>query len=81
MPFRAALSAVTLNPARVLGKMTEIGTLAVGSRADVTVLEERAEDARRSGRDHRDGAAVDSPTRAASGPADRLEPAAGARCR
>lgn len=44
MPFHAALSAVTLNPARVLGEMTEIGTLAVGSRADVTVLEERAED-------------------------------------
>jgi dihydroorotase len=44
MSFRAALSAVTLNPALVLGEMTEIGTLAVGSRADVTVLEERAED-------------------------------------
>jgi dihydroorotase len=44
MPFHAALAAVTVNPARVLGGADEIGTLAIGSRADVTVLEERAED-------------------------------------
>ena len=44
MPFHAALAAVTVNPARVLGEVDEIGTLAIGSRADVTVLEERAED-------------------------------------
>ena len=39
MPFHAALAAVTVNPARVLGESDEIGTLAIGSRADVTVLE------------------------------------------
>ena len=44
MPFHAALAAVTVNPARVLGDADEIGTLVVGSRADVTVLEERTED-------------------------------------
>jgi dihydroorotase len=44
MPFHAALAAVTVNPARVLGEADEIGTLAIGSRADVTVLEESAED-------------------------------------
>jgi dihydroorotase len=44
MPFRDALAAVTVNPARVLGDEGEIGTLAIGSRADVTVLEERTED-------------------------------------
>jgi dihydroorotase len=44
MPFMAALAAVTLNPARVLGDEAEIGTLRVGSRADVTVLEERVEE-------------------------------------
>ena len=44
MPFGNALAAVTINPARVLGEEAEIGTLAVGSRADITVLEERAED-------------------------------------
>jgi dihydroorotase len=35
---------VTINPARVLREEAEIGTLAIGSRADVTVLEERVED-------------------------------------
>jgi dihydroorotase len=40
MPFGDALAAVTINPARVLSEEAEIGTLAVGSRADVTVLEE-----------------------------------------
>ena len=40
MPFRDALAAVTINPARVLGDEEEIGTLAIGSRADVTVLGE-----------------------------------------
>jgi dihydroorotase len=44
MPFGDALAAVTINPARVLGEEGEIGTLAVGSRADITVLEERVED-------------------------------------
>jgi len=44
MPFAEALAAVTINPARVLDEEAEIGTLAVGSRADVTVLEERIED-------------------------------------
>lgn len=44
MPFMAALAAVTLNPARVLGDETEIGTLAIGSLADVSVLAERIED-------------------------------------
>jgi len=37
-------TAVTINPARVLGDEAEIGTLAVGSCADITVLEERVED-------------------------------------
>ena len=44
MPFVDALAAVTVNPARVLGDEEEIGTLAIGSRADVTVLEECCED-------------------------------------
>jgi dihydroorotase len=44
MPFGDALAAVTINPACVLGEEAEIGTLAVGSRADITVLEERVED-------------------------------------
>ena len=43
MPLGDALAAVTVNPARVLGE-EEIGTLAIGSRADVTVLEESRED-------------------------------------
>jgi dihydroorotase len=43
MPFADALAAVTLNPARVLREEAEIGTLAVGSRADLTVLDERVE--------------------------------------
>ena len=44
MPFSDAVAAVTINPARVLGEEAEIGTLSIGSRADVTVLEERIED-------------------------------------
>jgi dihydroorotase len=44
MPFHAALAAVTVNPARALGEADEIGTLAIGTRADVTVLEDCAED-------------------------------------
>jgi dihydroorotase len=44
MPFGDALAAVTINPARVLGEEAEIGTLSVGSRADITVLEQRVED-------------------------------------
>jgi dihydroorotase len=43
MPFADALAAVTVNPARVLREEAEIGTLAVGSRADLTVLDERVE--------------------------------------
>ena len=43
MPFEKALAAVTVNPARVLRDDREIGTLEVGSRADVTVLEECVE--------------------------------------
>lgn len=43
MPFEKALAAVTVNPAGVLREDAEIGTLAVGSRADVTVLEEHVE--------------------------------------
>ena len=43
MPFADAIAAVTVNPARVLREEAEIGTLAVGSRADITVLEERIE--------------------------------------
>lgn len=41
MPFGEALAAVTINPARVLDDEAEIGTLRLGSRADLTVLEER----------------------------------------
>jgi dihydroorotase len=44
IPFGNALAAVTVNPARVLGEEAEIGTLAVGSRADITVLEETVGD-------------------------------------
>ena len=44
MPFDDALTAVTINPGRVLGDEAEIGTLAVGSCADITVLEKRVED-------------------------------------
>jgi dihydroorotase len=44
IPLGNALAAVTVNPARVLGEEAEIGTLAVGSRADITILEERVED-------------------------------------
>jgi dihydroorotase len=44
MPFMEALAAVTVNPARIIGDEAEIGTLRVGSRADVTVLEECVED-------------------------------------
>ena len=43
MPFIEALAAVTVNPAGVLREEAEIGTLAAGSRADITVLEERVE--------------------------------------
>jgi predicted amidohydrolase len=70
MSFHAALSAVTLNPALVLGEMIEIGTLAVGlaRRCDGARRARRGlADTRRPGRSHRDAAAADSPTRAASG--------------
>lgn len=43
MPFADAVAAVTVNPARVLHAEAEIGTLSVGSRADITVLDEIAE--------------------------------------
>jgi dihydroorotase len=43
MPFMDAIAAITINPARVLHDEAEIGTLSVGSRADITVLDERVE--------------------------------------
>lgn len=43
MPFAEAVAALTINPARVLREEREIGTLSVGSRADITVLDEIAE--------------------------------------
>jgi dihydroorotase len=43
MPFTDAVAAVTINPARVLHDEAEIGTLSPGSRADITVLDERVE--------------------------------------
>ena len=84
MPFSDALAAVTINPARVLGDEGEIGTLAVGSRADVTVLNERVEDwpdARRPGRGAGGGAALDTAARAPRRKADRPEFAPSARRR
>ena len=42
MDLTAAIAAVTLHPARVLQAETEIGTLQIGSRADITVLETSA---------------------------------------
>ncbi|MEX2453125.1 MAG: amidohydrolase family protein, partial [Rhodospirillaceae bacterium] len=42
MPLGEVIRRVTLNPAAVLGEEDEIGTLAVGSRADITVLEPAA---------------------------------------
>jgi dihydroorotase len=38
MPLKEVIRRVTVNPARIL-RDTEIGTLSVGTRADVTVLE------------------------------------------
>jgi dihydroorotase len=42
MPLAEIIRRVTLNPARLLGEEHEIGTLAAGSRADITVLETAA---------------------------------------
>jgi len=39
VPFSTVMAGATVNPARVLRMEHEIGTLATGSRADVTVLE------------------------------------------
>jgi len=39
MPVEDVIARTTLNPAKILREETEIGTLAVGSRADITVLD------------------------------------------
>ncbi len=39
MPLEDVIRRVTLNPAKILGEEYEIGTLAAGSRADITVLD------------------------------------------
>ncbi len=39
MPLADVIRRTTLNPAKILGEEDEIGTLAVGSRADITVLD------------------------------------------
>jgi dihydroorotase len=44
MPLMEVLRRVTVNPATVLGEADEIGTLAVGSRADITVFDMPEED-------------------------------------
>ena len=83
MPFMAALAAVTLNPARVLGDETEIGTLAIGSLADVSVLAERIEDwplADSARRGAGSPAALDPAPGVARRPADRPLATPGARC-
>ncbi|HXV83212.1 MAG TPA: amidohydrolase/deacetylase family metallohydrolase [Candidatus Binatia bacterium] len=42
MPLERVIAAVTFNPARVLGAERDIGTLQVGSRADISVLQKVA---------------------------------------
>ena len=44
MKLEDAIARATTNPARVLQAETEIGTLQLGSRADITVLEPLAGD-------------------------------------
>ena len=44
MPLMEVLRRVTVNPAKVLGEENEIGTLAVGSRADLTIFDMPDED-------------------------------------
>jgi predicted amidohydrolase len=80
MPFRDALAAVTVNPARVLGDEGEIGTLAIGSRADVAVLEERTEVSRCATAGARSWwrSGADPASRAPKRTADHPHPAAGA---
>ncbi|MBO6782777.1 MAG: amidohydrolase family protein [Alphaproteobacteria bacterium] len=39
MPLEDVILRTTLNPAKILGEEDDIGTLAVGSRADITVLD------------------------------------------
>jgi dihydroorotase len=39
MPLAEVIQRVTLNPAKILREEDEIGTLAIGSRADITVLD------------------------------------------
>jgi len=39
LPLADVIERVTINPARILGEEDEIGTLGVGSRADITVLD------------------------------------------
>jgi dihydroorotase len=41
MPLMEVLRAVTINPASVIGEQGELGTLAVGTIADITILEVR----------------------------------------
>jgi dihydroorotase len=43
MPLMEVLRAVTVNPASVIGEQDELGTLAVGTIADITILEVRRE--------------------------------------
>ena len=42
MPLAEVIKRTTLHPAKILRDEAEIGTLAVGSRADITVIERRA---------------------------------------
>jgi len=39
IPLESALRATTANPARVLGMQDEIGSIAIGKRADLTLLD------------------------------------------
>lgn len=42
MPLEDVIARTTLNPAKILGETDDIGTLAVGSRADITILDQVA---------------------------------------
>ena len=39
IPVESALRAATANPARVIGMQDEIGTIAIGKRADLTLFD------------------------------------------
>jgi dihydroorotase len=43
MPLMEVLRAVTVNPASVIGDQDELGNLAVGTIADITILQVRRE--------------------------------------